>query len=186
MEKPAHGSGLRLSKLFCRALEVVKWPATSSSKVFSATTASLLLVVLLVGTIASTRWIGVSTFAGVSFQRLFRPFPEYPLRDEYLLYCTTTNTTLTCLANYSPPGVSAKWLSHHQCPDYFRWIHEDLKPWKKEGITLKMVESAKQFTHFRLVIVNGTAYVKKYDTPFQPRDVLTLWGVLQLLKLYPG
>ncbi|GMH22477.1 hypothetical protein Nepgr_024320 [Nepenthes gracilis] len=126
------------------------------------------------------------TFAGVSFQRLYRPSPEYPLRDEYLLNCTTTNMTLTCPANYLPQGDLAERLSHLQCPDYFRWIHEDLKPWKKNGITLEMVESAKQFAHFRLVIINGTAYVNQYDKAFQTRDVLTLWGILQLLKLYPG
>ncbi|GMH22484.1 hypothetical protein Nepgr_024327 [Nepenthes gracilis] len=59
MEKPAHRSRLRLSKPFSRALEVVRWPATLSSKVFSGRTASLMLLVVLVGTIASTRWIGV-------------------------------------------------------------------------------------------------------------------------------
>lgn len=49
-----------------------------------------------------------------------------------------------------------------------------------------MVESLKDVAHFRLVIVNGTAYVKQYSKAFQTRDVYTLWGILQLLKLYPG
>ncbi|GAB2302171.1 hypothetical protein Dimus_036188 [Dionaea muscipula] len=49
-----------------------------------------------------------------------------------------------------------------------------------------MVEEAKKYAHFRLVIVNGTAYVKQYEKAYKTRDVLTLWGVLQLLKLYPG
>lgn len=49
-----------------------------------------------------------------------------------------------------------------------------------------MVESLQHKAHFRLVIVNGTAYVKQYNKAFQTRDDLTLWGILQLLKLYPG
>ncbi|XP_074282587.1 uncharacterized protein LOC141607126 isoform X2 [Silene latifolia] len=72
------------------------------------------------------------------------------------------------------------------CPDYFRWIHEDLKPWKSRGITRKTLEKAKDIAHFRLVIVNGKAYVEKYKQPYQTRDVLTLWGILQLMKMYPG
>ncbi|CAO2835105.1 unnamed protein product [Amaranthus hypochondriacus] len=49
-----------------------------------------------------------------------------------------------------------------------------------------MVESLKEKAHFRLVIVNGTAYVKEYMKAYQTRDVFTYWGVLQVLKLYPG
>ncbi|OMP00447.1 Lipopolysaccharide-modifying protein [Corchorus olitorius] len=49
-----------------------------------------------------------------------------------------------------------------------------------------MIERGKPFAHFRLVIVQGKAYVEKYRKPFQTRDVFTIWGILQLLRLYPG
>ncbi|GMH22475.1 hypothetical protein Nepgr_024318 [Nepenthes gracilis] len=189
MEEPARSFRSRVNELFSSVLGGVRRPTTSFSKTFSATTACLLILVLLVGTIASNRWIDMSTFRGISFQRslTFDQRPrDYPLRDEYLLNCTTTNTTLTCPANYPPPHGSSELLNTQQCPNYFRWIHEDMKPWKKKGITREMVESSGKFAHFQLVIVNGTAYVKQHDKAFQTRDVLTLWGVLQLLKLYPG
>ena len=49
-----------------------------------------------------------------------------------------------------------------------------------------MVEKAKGSAHFRLVIVKGKAYIKKYKKSIQTRDVFTIWGILQLLRLYPG
>ena len=49
-----------------------------------------------------------------------------------------------------------------------------------------MVESAKDTAQFRLTIVNGVAYVKQYTEFPIDRGVFTLWGILQLLKLYPG
>ncbi|KAL0382361.1 UNVERIFIED_CONTAM: hypothetical protein Scaly_0523400 [Sesamum calycinum] len=72
------------------------------------------------------------------------------------------------------------------CPDYFRWIHEDLWPWRKTGITREMVMSANQTANFRLVILDGKAYVQTYSKGFQSRDTFTLWGILQLLRRYPG
>lgn len=49
-----------------------------------------------------------------------------------------------------------------------------------------MVERGKNISHFRLVVVNGKAYVDNYVKSFQTRDVFTIWGILQLLRLYPG
>uniref|UniRef100_A0A1J3FC72 O-glucosyltransferase rumi-like protein n=1 Tax=Noccaea caerulescens TaxID=107243 RepID=A0A1J3FC72_NOCCA len=72
------------------------------------------------------------------------------------------------------------------CPSYFRWIHEDLRPWKETGITRDMIEKAGRTAHFRLVIRNGKAYVKKYRKSIETRDDFTLWGILQLLWWYPG
>ena len=109
---------------------------------------------------------------------------KYPKREEYLLTCTSSNTTLTCPPNYPKPDLD--FSSNRTCPQYFRWIHEDLKTWKEKGIEREMVESMKSQAHFRLVIVNGTAYVEKYEQSYQTRDVFTLWGILQLLRLYPG
>ncbi|XP_010672083.2 uncharacterized protein LOC104888729 isoform X2 [Beta vulgaris subsp. vulgaris] len=72
------------------------------------------------------------------------------------------------------------------CPDYFRWIHEDLRPWKGTGVTRKMVDAAQKTAHFRLVILDGRMYVEKFRESLQTRDEFTLWGFLQLLRWYPG
>lgn len=49
-----------------------------------------------------------------------------------------------------------------------------------------MVEKASKTAHFRLVIHRGKAYVKRYRKSIQTRDDFTLWGILQLLRWYPG
>ncbi|KAM7276873.1 hypothetical protein ACFE04_018739 [Oxalis oulophora] len=72
------------------------------------------------------------------------------------------------------------------CPDYFRWIYEDLKPWKGTGITRDMIDKGKNYSHFSVLIVNGKLFVQKYRQAFQSRDVFTIWSILQLLRLYPG
>lgn len=72
------------------------------------------------------------------------------------------------------------------CPNHFRWIHEDLLPWKETGITEAMVEKGRESANFRLVVLNGTIYVERYRKSFQTRDIFTMWGILQLLQKYPG
>jgi hypothetical protein len=72
------------------------------------------------------------------------------------------------------------------CPEYFRYIHSDLSPWREKGITRDAVERARGLAMFRLVIVGGRAYVEKFRRSFQTRDEFTLWGILQLLARYPG
>ncbi|XWS49920.1 hypothetical protein CRYUN_Cryun12cG0044300 [Craigia yunnanensis] len=57
------------------------------------------------------------------------------------------------------------------CPDYFRWIHEDLRPWKTSEITRDMVERANKTETFILVIIRGKAYVENYRKAIQTRDV---------------
>ncbi|XP_078436807.1 uncharacterized protein LOC144707533 isoform X2 [Wolffia australiana] len=73
-----------------------------------------------------------------------------------------------------------------ECPDYFKWIHEDLRPWKETGITREMVEKARPTANFRLVVIGGRAYVETFSRSFQTRDVFTQWGILQLLRRFPG
>ncbi|XP_065006723.1 uncharacterized protein LOC135637831 [Musa acuminata AAA Group] len=94
--------------------------------------------------------------------------------------CRSANPTLRIPA----PTLSLPHSS--SCPDYFRWIHEDLRPWKSTGITRKMVERARRTANFRLVVLNGKAYVQRYCHSFQTRDVFTIWGILQLFRRYPG
>ncbi|KAK7394794.1 hypothetical protein VNO78_15333 [Psophocarpus tetragonolobus] len=49
-----------------------------------------------------------------------------------------------------------------------------------------MVERGRNISYIKLVIIQGKAYIKKYEDSFQTRDVFTVWGILQLLRLYPG
>lgn len=113
-----------------------------------------------------------------------------PTNIEFLLNCSTNadNQTKTYSNNYYPTSfeISDDPSSETACPNYFRWIHEDLRPWKATGITRDMVERANGTAHFRLVIVNGKAYVEKYKKSIQSRDLFTIWGILQLLRRYPG
>lgn len=48
------------------------------------------------------------------------------------------------------------------------------------------MEAARKTAHFRLVILEGRVYVEKYRESLQTRDEFTLWGILQLLRRYPG
>ncbi|KAL1565562.1 hypothetical protein AAHA92_07764 [Salvia divinorum] len=107
------------------------------------------------------------------------------------LNCTLGELSRTCPANYYPSQVSAEAKLHlssppPSCPDYFRWIHDDLWLWRETGITKDMVMSARRTANFRLVVVDGKAYVEIYTRPYQSRDTFTLWGILQLLRRYPG
>lgn len=49
-----------------------------------------------------------------------------------------------------------------------------------------MVEAAREHAFFRLVVIDGKVYWEKYRDAYQTRDVFTIWGILQLLRLYPG
>ncbi|KAE8693805.1 Downstream target of A 2 [Hibiscus syriacus] len=107
-------------------------------------------------------------------------------RIEYPLNCSdVVGFARTCSDNYQSVFESEE-LNTEACPDYFRWIHEDLKQWNTSGITKDMIERGIPSANDRLVIINGSAYVEKYKPSFQTRDVVTIWGILQLLRLYPG
>ncbi|KAJ0041908.1 hypothetical protein Pint_17446 [Pistacia integerrima] len=151
--------------------------------------------VLVVGALVSTRLLDTTTIAASGFaQRItstktyvYPPKPEYKLK--FPLNCSSLNLTKTCPRNYPTifnPSEDPDPSSPPMCPQYFRWIHEDLRPWAHTGITLDMVERARPTANFRLVILKGRAYVETYQRSFQTRDVFTLWGILQLLRKYPG
>ncbi|KAM2975870.1 hypothetical protein FF1_001982 [Malus domestica] len=116
--------------------------------------------------------------------------PQNPSSQfEIPLNCTAYNLTTTCPSNYPTtfhPEQDPDRPSSPTCPEYFRWIHEDLRPWAHTGITRDMVERANRTANFKLVIVNGKAYVEQYEKAFQTRDTFTIWGILQLLRKYPG
>ncbi|WZZ82404.1 hypothetical protein YC2023_102976 [Brassica napus] len=103
------------------------------------------------------------------------------------LNCTLLdNTTIqTCPSNY-PTKFEPTISSSETCPGYFRWIQQDLKVWQETGITRETLEKAKPHAHFRVVIKSGRLYVDQYVKSYQTRDVFTIWGILQLLRMYPG
>ncbi|PSS33077.1 Protein O-glucosyltransferase [Actinidia chinensis var. chinensis] len=117
--------------------------------------------------------------------------PKKPrTKIEVPLNCSSGDLTRKCPANYYPTKFHLEddhnGQSSATCPDYFRWIHEDLRPWRETGITRDMVERAQKTANFRLVIVDGRAHVQSYRRAFQSRGVFTQWGILQLLRRYPG
>ncbi|KAF7149039.1 hypothetical protein RHSIM_Rhsim03G0181800 [Rhododendron simsii] len=68
------------------------------------------------------------------------------------------------------------------CPDYFRWIYKNLRPWKETGITRDMVESAWIKSNFGVVILDGRVYMERHKKGHTSRELFTLWGILQLLR----
>lgn len=108
---------------------------------------------------------------------------------EFPLDCNSWNQTNTCPTNYPTthnPNPSSESETETECPDYFKWIHEDLRHWKQSGISREMVEGARRNAHFRVVILNGKLYVEKYRQSIQSRALFTIWGIAQLLRTYPG
>ncbi|CAN8280539.1 unnamed protein product [Cochlearia groenlandica] len=106
---------------------------------------------------------------------------------EMPLSCSSNTTAQTCPLNYPTKYELPDILSSSEtCPDYFRWIKQDLKTWEKTGITREILERAKPKAHFRVVIKSGRLYVDHYDKAYQTRDVFTIWGMIQLLRMYPG
>uniref|UniRef100_A0A5B7ASI6 Putative glycosyltransferase n=1 Tax=Davidia involucrata TaxID=16924 RepID=A0A5B7ASI6_DAVIN len=195
-----YGSGIytHLTQTIWRPLILMlkKKPPPRSSLLFF-----LFFLLLFVGAFVSTRLLGttVTSIAGNSPQKTTLPIyphkppriPKKPPRKiEIPLNCSASNLTRTCPANYYPKKFHLedqdRSSEHPTCPDYFRWIHEDLRPWRDTGITRDTVERARRTANFRLVIVKGRAYVETYQKAFQTRDVFTLWGILQLLRRYPG
>ncbi|KAK6229179.1 hypothetical protein SCA6_018130 [Theobroma cacao] len=49
-----------------------------------------------------------------------------------------------------------------------------------------MIERGKSSAKLRLVIVKGKVHKEKFGEPYEPRDLFMLWGILQLLRFYPG
>ncbi|CAD6246273.1 unnamed protein product [Miscanthus lutarioriparius] len=127
--------------------------------------AGLLVLALLVGGGGTSRWIHLDYASGkqLKMQLITTPLPIKPLFRQ--------------ASKSAPPP---------QCPEYFRYIHSDLSPWRETGITREAVERGRDRAAFRLVVVDGRAYVETYHRVFQTRDTFTQWGIAQLLARYPG
>ncbi|XP_074303055.1 uncharacterized protein LOC141637485 [Silene latifolia] len=72
------------------------------------------------------------------------------------------------------------------CPEFFRWIHHDLEPWSHSRISFDHLMEAKDYAAFRVIIVGGRLFIDMYYACVQSRVMFTVWGLLQLLKRYPG
>ncbi|KAI4351743.1 hypothetical protein L6164_006067 [Bauhinia variegata] len=157
-------------------------------------------VLLIVGAFACTHLLDPIIILGnfgskaAATTQLYDTFPRRPNKPqkkvEIPINCAAYNLTGTCPSDYptpfQPDDDPNRPSTTPTCPDYFRWIHEDLRPWARSGITKDMVERARQTANFKLVILNGKAYLETFEKAFQTRDVFTLWGILQLLRRYPG
>ncbi|KAG8060091.1 hypothetical protein GUJ93_ZPchr0002g26616 [Zizania palustris] len=111
--------------------------------------------------------------------------PAVPSNISQTLYLALSSNK-TC-ASVPEPQPLPSTTTNSSCPGYFRFIHEDLHPWRAAGgITRAMLDSARATANFRLVVLRGRAYVERIAPAFQTRDLFTIWGVLQLLRRYPG
>ncbi|GAB2249863.1 hypothetical protein Droror1_Dr00013222 [Drosera rotundifolia] len=185
-----------------RLVEALRWPMTKSPA--SPTAVVVLLGFLFFGLFCSLRLIDFNPAVGTPMRQTIlmanwtidsdidphEPaiIPTKPRRRiEYVLNCSDGNVSQSCLTYYPTESeLDPNAPPPRTCPDYFRWIYEDLKPWSDTGITREIVEGARKTANFRLVVVDGRAYVEWYEKSFQTRDVFTLWGITQLLRKYPG
>lgn len=176
-------------------------------KSLSRFTAVLVLpVVLIVGALVYARFLEtpevfsvVSSNEPILTNKAYDETPKKPLNQidetpkknlnqiEIPLNCSGHNLTGTCPTNNNQILTNNQdHSSTSTCPDYFRWIHEDLRPWAHTGVTKEAIEKAQKTANFKLVILKGKAYLETYEKAFQTRDTFTLWGILQLLRKYPG
>ncbi|KAK7292645.1 hypothetical protein RJT34_15496 [Clitoria ternatea] len=177
-------------KLFWNRTSNNRKPSLFSSKSAKATALTTTFLICFIATFSAFILCNTPKFAGVSIpnKNLSTIHAAQPQENiEFPLRCTKLeNVTQTCPRDYYPTSHNPTKNHNHTCPSYFRWIHEDLSPWRETGITREMLEGARRTAHFRLVIVDGKVYVEKYQKSIQTRDVFTLWGILQLLRVYPG
>ncbi|KAK4745276.1 hypothetical protein SAY87_011588 [Trapa incisa] len=173
-----------------RASISVSWRTWTSATVFF----SFILIIILSGVIVSGFDVVVFTArlssfftsvnGGASSSSSTRGSREYHLSCSPAANATNPQK---CPAGYYPSTpIEPDTEYTTTCPEYFRWIHEDLRPWRATGITREAIESRKSLAHFRLVVYKGKAYLEQFHRAWQTRDVFTLWGILQLLRLYPG
>ncbi|XP_059458927.1 uncharacterized protein LOC132188480 [Corylus avellana] len=149
--------------------------------------AALLVFSIVLLTSSFIYWTDVRAITGTFFFKTSTSSSRTPPnKPPVKLKCINEALTLTCPTNYPVKYESKASTWAVACPEYFRWIREDLRPWRDTGITRQMVERGNKYGDLRLVIVKGKAYVKMYRKAFQTRDVFTVWGILQLLRLYPG
>ncbi|KAJ3675361.1 hypothetical protein LUZ60_004403 [Juncus effusus] len=117
--------------------------------------------------------------------------PFFPRTDKpslsSLIHCSSLSSCPKPLfLSPNPPATFS--LSPPQCPAFFfSSIHTDLSPWRQSGISHSLIQSAAQnHAAFRVVIKNERVYVDLYYACVQSRMLFTVWGLLQLVRKYPG
>ncbi|XWS52989.1 hypothetical protein CRYUN_Cryun11dG0119500 [Craigia yunnanensis] len=101
-------------------------------------------------------------------------------------YATTNDDALPSEEQLEEPQRLMPSQTPVKCPNFFKFIYRDLEPWAKTRISNYHKTQAKQHAAFRVVIVEGRLYVDLYYACVQSRLLFTIWGLLQLLKRYPG
>ncbi|KAK9153508.1 hypothetical protein Sjap_000988 [Stephania japonica] len=174
------------------SLGLLRRPRSPFSPVLALFAALLLLLLLLKldGLISQTK-----TIAGHNLNPT--PWHLFPPKQHFLdsKYTTASKiiqcSYLTCLRSLSPSPThpsSPRIIrnSTASCPQFFSWIHRDLQPWARRGVSLADLAEAQKLAAFRLVIVGGRLYADFYFDCVQSRAMFTIWGFLQLLKRFPG
>ncbi|ERN14951.1 protein O-glucosyltransferase 1 [Amborella trichopoda] len=93
-------------------------------------------------------------------------------------------THLSCLLTWPTTHKPLIGSTRAQCPNQFQWIHEDLRPWRSQGISREVLESGKPRAAFRAIIKNGRLYIDLYYSCVQTRAMFSVWGLVQLVKRY--
>ncbi|KAE8699737.1 Downstream target of A 2 [Hibiscus syriacus] len=119
-------------------------------KGFVTTTATFIFFFFLVVVVALF-WMDIPIIRGDPFSFTSKVHHE---RFQFPLTCSTS---VNISSAFNPKDSPTK-----TCPDYFRWIHQDLKQFKTSGITKDLIESGTPSADFRLVIVDGNAYVDRH------------------------
>lgn len=113
-----------------------------------------------------------------------RPPPRAALRCAPSLACLPPMSRPT-----QPANSSAGAGRRRQCPGYFAAIHRDLAPWRGAGgVTRAAVEAARRRASMRVTVSGGgrRLHVDLYYACVQSRALFTVWGLLQLMRRYPG
>ncbi|MCO5575093.1 hypothetical protein L7F22_028890 [Adiantum nelumboides] len=126
-------------------------------------------------------------FSEALWRVLVAQFPRVPNRCAHTscrsMWSSVTDGNVSHLENAFNQSFSSR------CPDYFRFIHHDLAPWKKTKISKELLDVARTGNHeasFTVIVKTGRLYVDPIGNCFQTRAIFTIWGFLQLLRYYPG
>ncbi|XP_073009738.1 uncharacterized protein [Typha latifolia] len=91
--------------------------------------------------------------------------------------------------NLHPFPASEFAETRSSCPSFFSSIHRDLAPWRRSRISASLVaEAAARHAAMRVIVSGGGTrlFVDLYYACVQSRALFTVWGILQLMRRYPG
>lgn len=105
-------------------------------------------------------------------------------RASKIIQCSYLSCGRVTAAAAIPKNIQPQ--PNNNCPEFFSHIHQDLEPWTKSKISIAHINEAQKFASFRMVILGGKLYADFYYDCVQSRAMFTVWGVVQLLRRYPG